>query len=281
MKKAFVGFATVLFSFSTALHAESVTDTTSWKRTASGLLNLSQAYFDNWVKGGSDALNWETRLEGTAVLDRPDFTWESKARGMYGESKIASLNSRKTSDELYLETIYTRKLNAWVNPFASTSLRSQFMPGYTYTDTSRTRVSGSFDPTYVTQTLGVGYDWRKELNVRVGGTTKETFSSKRYGYAKGTGADSAATFKLEPGASLTITYQKGVMENILLNSLLDVFANFKGANQTDVRWENSITAKVNKYISTSFGFDMLYDRDLSARRQIKENLSVGISFLSI
>src|SRR3954470_18795236 len=102
----------MLSGFSLSLCEEPASAAGGWKRSGSGLLNLSQAYFDNWVKGGSDALNWETRLEGDALLDRPEFTWESKGHALYGESKLAKLNSRKSSDELFLETVYTRKLNA-------------------------------------------------------------------------------------------------------------------------------------------------------------------------
>ncbi len=268
------------------LFAEGVDSTSGWKHTLNGLANLSQSYFDNWTKGGSDALNWEIRFEASAVKDRPDFTWESKGKAAYGQSKIANLDPRKSSDELILETIYTRKLNDWINPFASGRFQSQFAPGNKYDDAPGslapvTRVSGSFDPSYATQTLGAGYNWRKELQLRLGGTLKETFSSTRFGYADKKSTAKIETFKLEPGASFTANYQKGLMENILLNSTLDVFANFKGMDEVDTRWENTITAKVNKYVNVNFGFDMLYDKDLSNSRQIKENLAVGISFLSI
>ncbi len=275
--------ALALTLFPAILFAATTDSASGWKRTASGLANLSQSYFDNWTKGGSDALNWEINLAGSAVLDSTDYTWESKGKAAYGQTKIANLDARKSSDELALETIYTRKLNAWINPFASASVQSQFMPGYTYNsagDTS-TRVSGSFDPSYAMQTLGVGYNWEKELQLRLGGALKETFSSKRFGYADKKSTAKIETFKPEPGASFTANYQKGLMENILLNSTLDIFANFKGIDQVDTRWENTITAKINTYVNVNFGLDILYDKDLSTRRQIKENLAVGISFLSI
>ena len=223
-------------------------------------------------------------MEGGAVLNQSDYNWESKGHAFYGQNQVADLGSRKSSDELVLETIYTRKLNAWVNPFAATRGQSQFAPGYSYNDSAHTRskISNSFDPTYVTQTLGMGYRYQKDLNVRVGGTLKETFSSKKYGYADDkTTTDQVETFKFEPGASFTVAYKYGLMENILLNTLLDVFVNFKGVDEIDGRWENTVTAKVNKYINANFGLSVLYDKDLSDSRQIKESLAIGISFLSI
>jgi hypothetical protein len=71
------------------------------------------------------------------------------------------------------------------------------------------------------------------------------------------------------------------MENILLTSTLDVFANFKGLDAVDVRWENQVTAKVNSFVSANAALDVLYDKDVSTRRQIRQSLAIGISFLSI
>lgn len=248
-----------------------------WIYKANGNVNLSQAYFDNWTKGGSNALAWESRLEGSALRKAEGWDWETKAKAAFGQSRVASLGTRKSADELSVETIYTRHVSEWVNPFASARLQTQFYAGYEYDDTAdtSTRVSGPFDPTYVTQTVGLGKDFDDAYKVRAGATLKETFSAARYGYAGSSGS------RVEPGASVIIEVRKGVMENILLTSVLDIFADFKGLEAVDVRWENQIGAKVNSFVSANFGLDVLYDRDQSTSRQIRQSLAVGISFLSI
>jgi len=259
-------------------------DTTlGWKRSASGNLNLSQAYFDNWSKGGTDALTWELRFEGMALEKRERYDWESKGKAVYGQSRLQGLGTRKAVDELMLETIYTYKLSTWLDPFAAARFQSQFGPGYEYNDSlgTRDRVSGPFDPSYLTQTLGLGRSWRDSYKVRAGGTLKETFSSAAYGYADDEETPEIETFKLEPGASFTAEVRQQVMEDILFTSTFDVFANFKGTEETDVRWENALTAKVNTFVSTNAAFDLLYDRDVSTRRQIRQSLSIGISFLTL
>ena len=115
----------------------------------------------------------------------------------------------------------------------------------------------------------------------MGGTLKETFSSTRYGYADDPETDEVETFRIEPGVSFTAELRKGLMENILLASILDVFVNFKGVDAIDVRWENQLTAKVNSFISVNGGLEVWYDKDVSTRRQIRQTLAVGISFLTI
>ncbi len=254
-----------------------------WKHTASGSLNLSQAYFDNWTRGGTDALNWEFRLEGSIKEKRETYEWETRGRALYGQSRLQGLGTRKGSDEAMMETIYTRKVSEWVNPFAAARFQSQFAAGYEYDDTldTRERVSGPFDPVYLTQTVGLGKSWDDMYRVRVGGALKQTFSAVRYGYANNPDTDEIETFRIEPGASLNLEVRRSVMENILFSSVLDVFVNFRGVDEIDVRWENQLVAKVNARINANAGFDVLYDKSLSDRRQIRQSLAVGISFLSI
>ncbi len=71
-----------------------------------------------------------------------------------------------------------------------------------------------------------------------------------------------------------MAYKYGLMENIFVNTLLDVFVNFKGVDEIDGRWENTVTAKVNKYINANFGLSVLYEH-FSDSRQIKESLAIG------
>jgi hypothetical protein len=274
--------AVIALSSTSPVHAQTDTLKFGWNNSATGNLNLSQAYFDNWTKGGTNALSWESRLEGVALRKEADWNWESKGRALYGQSRLDDLGTRKAADELMVETIYTRNVSAWVNPFASARFQTQFAPGFEYDDSSSTRVSGVFDPAYLTQTVGLGKSWEDAYKVRLGGTLKQTFSAARYGYADDASTDGTIeTFKLEPGATFTAEIRRGLMENILLTSVLDVFANFKGVDAVDLRWENQVTAKVNSFVSANFALDVLYDKDLSTKRQVRQTLSVGISFLSI
>jgi hypothetical protein len=279
------GYSQNADSVAAADSARAYADTAyGWKNSALGNLNLSQAHFDNWSKGGTDALAWELRLEGRALKKEEATEWESKGKALYGQSRVEGLGVRKASDELTLETMYTYKWKKWVNPFASARFQSQFTAGFEYDDSlgTRDRVSGPFDPSYLTQTVGLGRAWTDAYRVRVGGTLKETFSAAAYGYAddEDTPAE-IETFKIEPGASLIAEIRQEIMENVLFTSVADVFANFKGARETDVRWENQLTAKVNRWISANAALDVLYDRDISARRQIRQSLGIGISFLTL
>lgn len=258
-------------------------DSSGWKTQTNGFFNLSQNYYDNWVKGGSNSMAWELHFDELAVLDMAKYTWENKGKAAYGRTQLGDLNSRKSVDELNLKSTYTYKLGAWVNPFAGAELQTQFAAGYNYpnTDSARVRVSGPFDPTFLYQTLGAGFTAVKDLNLRLGATLKETFSDASYGVADDKETAEIETFKFEPGASFYGSYKIEVWDNIQLATALDVFVNFKGVDEIDGKWENVVTAKVNDFVNVNFTYDMLYDFDLSDSYQSKEGLSVGISFLKL
>ncbi len=256
-----------------------------WKRQFNGILNISQAYQDNWVKGGTDALSWELNLNTSAVLNKPDYLWESRGKANYGRTKIQDMPSRKSSDEWSFESIYTRKFGYWVNPFVSGTAQSQFTLGYSYDDKAvkptRSAISDFFDPAYFTQTLGLGMTPIKDLTERLGATMKQTVSDT-YGYADDKATSTKVeTFKQEYGLTSATEYKFALMQNILAATRLDIFANFKGWDEVDGRWDNRLTAKVNKWVNVNFALEYLYDKDLSEDTQMRESLSVGLSFLSL
>lgn len=281
----------VLAAVTTGLHAAPSDSTPSgWVRQATGMFSLNQAWYDNWAKGGSDAITWELGFQGGAHLEREKFLWENKGKLAYGRTKLGDDASRKSADEWFLETVYTRKLGTWVNPFASASGRSQFTAGYTYADEpveTRTLNSEFFDPAYFFQTVGVGITPVKDLKERLGATIKETFSAE-HGYADDPDTDGEVEdFRLEYGLTSITEYQRALMENILFNTRFEAFINFKGMSHVDMRWENKISAKVNKYVSVNLEYDMVYDRDQSVAAgmpiepQSRESLAIGITFLTL
>lgn len=253
-----------------------------WKRQAAGLLNLSQAYYENWSKGGTDALNYELNLGGDALYDQEKFQWETKAKAVYGRTKQGNLASRKSADELDLETIYTYKMAVMVNPFASLTGQTQFTPGYKYLDdTTRVQISDFFDPSFFTETIGVGITPFKGFKERLGASMKQTYWSKAFRRANDSTAAGQKAFKQDYGVTSITEYEAELMENIKGTTRLELFANFKGWDEIDARWANQITAKVNTYVSVNFEYEFLYDRDLSKDRQHREALGVGISFLKL
>ncbi len=251
-----------------------------WSRKLDGTLNIAQSSYDNWAKGGTDALSYTLNLGGLAVLELEKFSWSNRAKAVYGRTKEGDKGSRKSADELDFESILTYKVSKLVNPFASVAALTQFGPGFDYTDydkdPTKPRIQNSdyFNPAYFTQTVGVGVEPLKALKERMGFTMKQTVG--KYGFK-----EMNKDFKQEYGLSSITEYDYSFNENILAATRLEVFTNFKGWDEVDGRWTNKLTAKMNKFLNVSFEYEKMYDKDLSDSDQTREALSIGISFLSL
>ena len=90
-----------------------------WKTNMVFSLSLTQASFSNWAKGGENALAWQTKLNSRFTQNQETFNWDNKAKFTYGQSKVGDAGTRKTADELKVETVYTRKWGIYINPFVS------------------------------------------------------------------------------------------------------------------------------------------------------------------
>ncbi len=68
------------------------------------------------------------------------------------------------------------------------------------------------------------------------------------------------------------------MENIIYKSNLRLFTTLEQPDVWDVRWDNLVNAKVNKYVSVNFNFLLIHMIKQTRRTQIKESLQLGLSY---
>jgi len=244
-----------------------------WQKEVVGLWNFTQNSFDNWSKGGENSWAWQLNFNAKFNLEQEKYSWNNNAKISYGLAKVGDLSARKAADEIRLETVYTYKMNIYVNPYISASGITQMTDGYTYTDTSKTVISHLLDPGYFTQSAGVGFQPSKIIKTRLGAALKETVTDEfSEQYADG------ETLRVEYGAQSVTDINWQATETILFTSKLELFSNLKALNQVDVNWDNLISAKVAKYLSVSFNFKLFYDRDISPVRQLKQTLAVGLTY---
>jgi hypothetical protein len=251
-----------------------------WKNEIIGNLNLTQASFSNWEQGGENTLAWQVNLTTRFTLEQEKYNWKNSGKFTLGFAKVAGSAARKSSDEINLETVYTRKFSKPLNPFVSATAKTQFLSGFRYPDdATKIKISKFLDPGYFTQSVGVGYSPNEIVLSRLGFTLKETITSDfPVPFADDPDTPEIEKTKIEPGLSSITDLKKKFAENILLTSRLDVFADFKAFNRIDVLWENDLTCKLTKLVNVNLEFDLFYDRDISKRRQIRQVLSVGLSY---
>lgn len=251
----------------------------SWKNQIAGSLNLTQAQFDNWSPGGENTFAWQLNLNSSSSLDQSHFSWTTTSKVSYGQAKVGDLGTRKSADELRVESVYVQKLGVLVNPYASALIQTQMTKGYIYSEDDPFPVSDFFDPGYITVSIGVGYEPVPILRTRLGGATKTTITRE---YAVGL-TDDPATEKVEKtktefGALSVTELRTPLSENILLTSKLDLFSTFESLRQTDVRWDTILSAKISRYVDVSFNVELFYDSNVSPKRQVKQLLALGLSY---
>ena len=57
-----------------------------------------------------------------------------------------------------------------------------------------------------------------------------------------------------------------------------MFSNIKAFNEIDVNWNTLISAKITKLIAVNFNVKLIYDRDVSVKRQLKQTLTVRLTY---
>jgi hypothetical protein len=250
---------------------------TSWKHTTIVSANITQIAFTNWVQGGENALAYALFLEGKSAYTKDVIEWVNMYKFGYGQARLGSLGIRKTDDKIILESVLTYKIGTYINPFASASLKTQFAEGVMYDALGAAiPVSNFFDPAYLIQTAGFGYQPVEEVKTRLGLGLREIVTNTYTTlYTDGK--------KVQVDAGLESVTEVGwtVMENVILNSKLEVYVPVKQFNQTTIISDNTISAKVNKYLSMNINVFLINDPKIQARTQVKQTFAMGVNFTLI
>jgi hypothetical protein len=111
-----------------------------WKKEMVGNLNFTQNKFDNWSQGGEDSWSWQLDINAKFENDQEKFNWSNTGKFSFGQSQIGDADSRKSADEIKLESVYTYKFGTEINPYVAVTGRTQISQRYKYTDTSKVAI---------------------------------------------------------------------------------------------------------------------------------------------
>ncbi len=261
----------------------------SWKTKGTITLTLTQVALKNWSAGGQNTvgvaglLNWRSLYTGRH--DR----WETTLDVGYGLTKLANLPFRKSDDRFILISTYGRRLPDSAFSYAvQLDARTQLSDGYQYpTDSTETLISSLFAP--ATMNLGLGGTYAPTDGVSItlmAATGRAVFVLDRRLQNGSLGVDSGKATRFQFGASLNATIVTELMENVLLNTKLAVFAPYDAFGSQVVNWNTVLTFRINKYLSASFALDVAYDPRLILTRddgsrgpatQLRNVLGIGIA----
>ncbi|MCB2203979.1 DUF3078 domain-containing protein [bacterium] len=286
MKTTAIVFILAMLFSAPLLHAQDEKEgpVEGWNNTLVAGLNLTQVSLHNWTQGGENTLAWTFLTNGQFLYYMPDWKWNNTLKITYGKTKLGDDPFQKSEDELFWESVYSHNIGWKIDPYVANQLRTQFDDGYTITKDDqgneiRTHSSGAFDPLYLIQSAGFTYNMGEAFFTRLGIAFKETFSSTQYGYADDPDTENEIEdFRFQTGIESATGVKVTVMENILYTSQLNLFSAFNQMDVWDVRWDNTLSAKVNDYVNVSLNVLLVHDISQTRRTQVKQALALGLRY---
>lgn len=268
-----------------------------WKTGLVLTSNFTTVGLSNWAAGGQDNISLASQLVGFANHQKGNHAWRNYLELGYGLTRIgkSDVPFRKSDDRIVLTTRYSVELK---KPWYITALgdfRSQFAEGYKYGTDATTKletttyISNLMSPGYVVASPGLEYRPGEIFYLVMSpATMKATYVlDQQLADAGAYGVTPGSTSRYEFGAYLNSVFHIKVMDNIDYISKGNLFMNYKNAKTVDVFWDNVILMKVNKYVSASFNYTLIYDDDITTTNeagvvsgpalQRKYVLSVGLS----
>ena len=246
-----------------------------WKHSLVAGLTLTQVAYTDWAQGGANALAYTLSADGKSVNDQEKSNWTNTYKFAFGQVRLGGQGLRKADDLIDIATVYTYKLGTFINPYASATIKTQFANGYIYPSAdNKVRVSAFFDPGYLTQSAGVGYQPIPEIKTRLGFALREIVTNKFNQYSTVPGKKTSVDGGME---SVTEVEWK-LEDNILFTTKLEMFDPFKHFDEIVIRDNTSITAKVNKYIIAMLNVQFINEKRVTPRTQVKETIALGLSY---
>ncbi len=268
-----------LTSLSINAQEKNVDSTSNWTKKGTFTLLFNQASFSNWIAGGENSISGTISINYDFNYKKGDWAWDNKIITKYGISNISGTGNRKTDDQFEFNSLISKKTsNNWSYSFF-TNVRTQFTKGYDYSSTPKSATSDFFAPGYITTGPGMVYKKSDNFNINISPiTAKATFVSQEFAGQYGTKADETSRYEL--GFYTSVFYKATLMENITVENIFNVYANYLDKPQNiDFNYQVNFVMQINKYLSTNLNLHMIADDNASSSVQFKQLFGLGVNYI--
>lgn len=296
IKKVLLGLVCVPFLVQAQTDTAAAKKESPWTTNIQTGVNINQAsYSDNWKAGGVNSVAVSGFLNAKATRKGENNEWINDLQLLYGTLKNKGQDIRKNADRIFFDSKYAHKLSKNWNAFASLNFMSQFDAGFEYTTTNgietSKRISGWLAPGYLTEALGFEYKPVSYFSAQLGvGALRQTFVTDQslynkydstakeynelYGVKRGDNMRNQVVFQL------VMNYDKEIMKNVNLKARYMGLLDYDRLNPQYIvsRLDVSLTAKVNRYVSTNITGVLLYDFDQDKDVQYSQVLALGVLY---
>ncbi|WP_430614633.1 DUF3078 domain-containing protein [Flavobacterium sp. JP2137] len=281
MKKITVSLL-MLFAIIGAQAQEVAVDTVASPWTAKGNFSLlgNQSSFTNWQAGGDNNFAGTLGINYDINYQSEDWSWDNKIQVNYGISKVKGSDSKKTDDRIELNSVLGKKASGNWYYSVFLNFKTQLDAGMD-PDDKELRNSHFFSPAYLQ--IGPGMLWKKSDNLKVNfapATSRLIFVHKHFTeLGPAFGVEQGDAMRYELGASVSAYYKANLMENVSIENILNLYSNYlEDPQNVDIDYQLNLVLKINKYLSTNFSVQTVYDDNAFRGFQVRQSVGVGLNY---
>jgi len=263
-----------------------------WNKGGAISLTLGNTALSNWAGGGSNSFSFNGTVNLYADYKKGKDNWDNNLNVQYGYLKTKNVIGQSSANLLDLLSLYGHSLTKKLDVSGLFRLRTQPFDGYAYATDANGVVTGTFNSTFFAPayiTLAPGITWKpvKNLNIFFSPIAARELivANKELANQGMYGVDTGKEAKFELGAMLNVGYATNITKTITYAGNLELYSNYlQNPQNIYIFWTNSFAAKITKFISVTWNFNLAYD-DLyrptpgkGARTQLQSILGVGFMY---
>ncbi len=269
----------------------------SWKIDANANLTTAiNSYSNNWTGGEAGSFTWGTQFLGVAEKQLgARLNTKSTLKLQFGQTSQQDNDTKnwgvpeKSTDLIDGEELLRLTLGAWVDPFVSIRVISQFL------DESDSLLDRYGNPLDITETIGLSRTLRKsetiDWSARVGAAMRQFADKSKRNPATGKRKtditnDGGVEVNMDCKATNTGKWLTFLTSLRLYEALASSKAKeTKGTPMEDdwkyphMKWENTLTLTYAKYLMLTVSAYAYYDKDIKDDFRLKETFSAGLTYV--
>lgn len=263
-----------------AFAQETIVDSTShWTRKGTFTVLANQSSFNNWLAGGQNNFAGNAGVNYDFNYKNGDWNWDNKLILAYGLTKIKDADTQKTDDRLEFNSLLGKKASGNWFYSAFFNFKTQMDTGLD-PETRTTAISHFFSPAYFQ--FGPGMLWKKSDNLKVNiapATSKLIIVHSHFTeFGSSFGVEQGDTSRYELGMALNGYYKFTLMANVSVENILNLYSNYlEDPQNVDLDYQLNIVMKINKYLTTNFAFQTIYDDNAFRGFQTRQVVGVGFN----
>ncbi len=274
-------FSLIVFVSAVTVAQETTIDTTKhWTRKGVFTFLANQSSFSNWQAGGQNNFAGNVGVNYDFNYKNGDWNWDNKIIASYGLTKIKGADTQKTDDRLEFNSLLGKKASGYWFYSAFFNFKTQMDTGLDPA-TQTVKISHFFSPAFFQ--FGPGMLWKKSDNLKVNiapATSKLIVVHDHFTeIGSSFGVEQGETTRYELGAAVNGYYKFKLMENVSVENILNLYSNYlEEAQNVDVDYQLNIVMKINKFLSTNFAFQTIYDDNAFRGFQTKQIIGLGVNY---